>query len=313
MTLRSNTSKVLCLNLLLFLACSKGADTGDSGQYVDTPGNTIPSTPLSCPTSEAEEELGTLTSPELNEVSGVIHSPINDGVLWVHNDSGDDPRIFGITETGELLVTLNFSGTERGDFEDIAMGELMYVGDVGDNRLVRESVFVFGVTEPDIVFDETPYVQDVVVESYELTYPNEPKNVEAMWVDPTNDDIYLLTKVVNMPAEVYLKAAPHLDGSTTELELVASLDFSIAPLIGVATGADMSRNGTMIVVRAYIGSWVWLREPGESVAEALEKPPCKVEVPIERQSESIGFHSDGSGLFSISEGEGEPVYFVPFD
>jgi hypothetical protein len=313
MTLSSNTSLVFCLNLLTFLSCSKGAEVGDSGQYADTSVNSIPSTPLSCPTSEEEDELGTLTSPDLDEVSGVIHSPSNDGVLWVHNDSGDSPRIFGITEAGELLVTLNFAETERGDFEDIAMGELIYVGDVGDNGLVRDSVFVYGVTEPEVALGEAPYEQEVVVESYELTYPNEPKNVEAMWVDPTNDDIYLLTKVVNIPAEVYRKAAPHLDGSTTELELVASLDFSIAPLIGMATGADMSRNGTMIVVRGYIGSWVWLREPGESVPEALEKAPCQVVVPIERQSESIGFHSDGSGLFSISEGEGEPVYFIPFD
>jgi len=295
------------------ISCSKGDVIVDTTSPIDTSQETaVEVVPLTCPISEIEETMGSLVAPVLNEVSGVVHSELNDGLLWVHNDSGDSPRIFGITEEGELIVTLNFSGVGAGDFEDIAFGELLYVGDVGDNAGVRESVFVYGVHEPDVEVGLGQYQEDIDVETYELTYPDGPENVEAMWVDPYNDDIYLLAKVTNQPAGVYRKSAPHLDGSTTELELVASLDFSIPPLVGLATGADMSRDGTMIVVRGYIGSWVWLRDVGETVTDALAKPPCQVLVPAERQSESIGFNVDGTGLYSISEGAGEAVYFIPF-
>ena len=306
---RKKVSHILSVPIL-FIGCSGDIETNDTVLPVDT---ATVYTPLVCPVSDIEEELGVLTSPALNEVSGVVHSTNNEGLLWVHNDSGDAPRIFGIGFDGTLVVTLNLADTPAGDFEDIAVGELIYVGDVGDNGHVRESVFVYGVAEPDVILDNGPYEVEIEVETYELTYPNEPGNVEAMWVDPTTDDIYLLTKVLNTPAEVYLKAAPHIDGSTTELELVTTLDFSVDPLIGLATGADMSRDGAMIVVRGYIGSWIWLREPWESVVEALAKTPCEVSVPIERQSESIGFHSDRTGLFSISEGAGEPVFYIPFE
>ena len=40
---------------------------------------------------------------------GIIASRTQRGVLWSHNDHGDDARIFALSETGEDLGNLRYS------------------------------------------------------------------------------------------------------------------------------------------------------------------------------------------------------------
>ena len=39
----------------------------------------------------------------ISEMSGLTRSHNYPGVYWVHNDSGDDPRVFSISGEGELI------------------------------------------------------------------------------------------------------------------------------------------------------------------------------------------------------------------
>ncbi|HNT88181.1 MAG TPA: WD40 repeat domain-containing protein, partial [Candidatus Hydrogenedentes bacterium] len=41
--------------------------------------------------------------PALTEISGLLDSRQNPGVFWVHNDSGDAPRLYALSHTGEHL------------------------------------------------------------------------------------------------------------------------------------------------------------------------------------------------------------------
>ncbi|MEZ6192975.1 MAG: hypothetical protein R3C45_17010 [Phycisphaerales bacterium] len=45
-----------------------------------------------------------MTHPPLNELSGIVRSRAYPGVWWVHNDSGDEPRLFAINAEGRLVM-----------------------------------------------------------------------------------------------------------------------------------------------------------------------------------------------------------------
>ena len=81
-----------------------------------------------------------LKNPDLGEVSGMVASRSNPGFFWVHNDSGDEPRIFLIDKELNIKMTCSLEGATNRDWEDIAIGpgsvdgkNYLYIGDIGDN------------------------------------------------------------------------------------------------------------------------------------------------------------------------------------
>jgi hypothetical protein len=91
------------------------------------------------------EVLGTITDRRLSEISGITASRRADDVWWIHNDSGDVPRIFAINSTGKVLGEYRVVGAVNEDWEDIASGPAadlspaLYIADIGDNYLKRDS------------------------------------------------------------------------------------------------------------------------------------------------------------------------------
>jgi len=64
----------------------------------------------------------------------------NAGVLWIHNDSGDGPRLFAVDRSGMLLGTYTLQGASADDerhnaealFVDPASGDLFIVTKSGE-------------------------------------------------------------------------------------------------------------------------------------------------------------------------------------
>lgn len=50
------------------------------------------------------QDTATVTHPPLNELSGIARSRAYPGIWWVHNDSGDEPRLFAIDAEGRLVM-----------------------------------------------------------------------------------------------------------------------------------------------------------------------------------------------------------------
>ena len=48
-------------------------------------------------------DQGEVKNPAINEASGIVASRKNPGVLWTHNDSGNDAKIYAISTSGETL------------------------------------------------------------------------------------------------------------------------------------------------------------------------------------------------------------------
>ncbi len=267
--------------------------------------------PGSCPTFAAPDTLGTITDPRLDELSGVVLSRRQPGVLWAHNDSGAGPTLYALDSEGELLAEVELEGAEAVDWEDIALGpgpeagvDYLYVGDIGDNRRRRSSVTIYRLAEPDV--REGSGTLRRRAEPLLLHYDKRPANAEALLVDPEDGTIYVLTKDGGAAA-LYRE-----EGGV--LRYVQAVDAGEEALV---TAADISADGRRIALRTYNRGYLWRRGPGESIADALGRPPCPIGVAEEPQGEAIALDPAAPRLITLSEsrdqgGGGVPIHSLAF-
>jgi hypothetical protein len=263
--------------------------------------------------------MGTLEDDAIAEASGLAPSHVNDGIWYVHNDSGNDPRGYALAESGALVTTLVFDGPSEVDWEDMEVGpgptegaSYLYFADIGDNDLARENIVVIRALEPSIDPDSVEDEIDVDFETLVLEYPDGPHNAETLLLDPDTLDLFIVTKGDVAGSEVYAARAPHSTDSVNALEPVATLPFGVAPLTGdtLATSGDISPDGRQILLRTYDSAFWWARPAGASIEQVLSTAPCPVPVAVEEQGEAIAFSPDGESYVSVSEGEGAELFRV---
>jgi len=73
--------------------------------------------------------------------------------------------------------------------------------------------------------------------------------------------------------------------------------------------AAISKTGDEILIKSYTQIFYWKKSSGESMAHCLQQTPVRAAYQPEDKGEAICWATDGSGYFTTSEGEGEPVYF----
>jgi hypothetical protein len=264
-----------------------------------------PATPV-CPSFGEPVAIGQVPSPPASEVSGLA---VGVDRIWVHNDSGEGPEVFRLDQDGALRASFTLTGALAVDFEDMARGPgpdgqtWLYIGDIGDNLMARQSISVWRFREPE--GDGGP----IDAERLELRYPDGPKDAETLLVDPEDGALYVVTKVADGRSGVYQLLVP-VPGLHT-LVLVDVLEFGTEPLgqTTLVTGGDLGSAG--LVLRTYLtAAFVWPAAPGDRLPELLEREPCEVEIAPEPQGEAIGWSPDG--LITISEGEDPAVNLVPW-
>ena len=298
-----------------------GNSSGGTGGTAGTPaggtgGNSGSSTTQhpDCPEFNEGTESGTVASSAIVEASGIVASRRNEGVLWVHNDSGDSPpRVFAMSTSGADLGTYNIVGVSAFDWEDLAADDqYLYLADIGDNAEIRPNVTVYRVPEPVVSAEQATVVVEVQgAETLQLEYPDGPHNAETLLVDPVSADLFIVAKAPDGISGVYRDPAPHSPDKLTVLERVATLPFSSDTLPGIAltTGGDISPAGDAVLIRTYNSAFLWRRPEGASLAAAFDTVPCPVPLRIEPQGEAIGFDADGSGYFTVSEREHQPIWY----
>ena len=260
-----------------------------------------------CPDEGSPEDLGTLEDDEVDELSGIAVSRLDPTVYWVHEDGDESDRLLAVDAEGAVLSEQGLPD-EIDDLEDISAvvdpqtgTPTLFLADTGDNDEERDNAAVWVVAEPD------PWIDgELVPLRMELTYPDGPVDAESLLVDPLTMDLYLLTKESD-EARVYVKRAPHDDEGPFEVEALgtwSSLDF-------MASGGDVSADGTRVVVRGYSShARVWMRDGYLPLEAAFDEDPCTVDIRSEEQGEGVAFTADGAGLVTVSEGEDPSVSYV---
>ncbi|MCX8054007.1 MAG: hypothetical protein N3B12_09375 [Armatimonadetes bacterium] len=263
------------------------------------------------PRFAAPVSRGKVQCDSLTEASGMAASRKNQDVLWIHNDSGDSARVFAISTTGAQLGVYCLLGAAAIDWEDMAVGpgpvpgeSYLYIGDIGDNNAVRTTVSVYRVPEPTVSATQEPVTVNLNgVEKFTLKYEDGPRDAEVLMVDPTNGDLYILSKRVDRSKVYRVPAAELVSGSTITMHAVAQLPW------GWATGGDISPDGKEILVRGYSNASLWRRPPGGNLWEAFGGEYYSVPLPHQPQGEAICFDSNGSGYYTTSEGAHQPIYY----
>lgn len=268
---------------------------------------TIDVLPPACQVAEASLMWGHVDDPALSELSGIVASRLDPDAYWVHEDSGNSPVLTAIDMWGATLGTWDIPESMP-DFEDLEATvdpetgvSMLFLGDIGNNGHDRGEVSVWVAEEPDPRSDGTldPFRMG-------LDYPNwESLDSETLLVDPLTMDVYIVTKEYEGPSKLFVKRAPHEEGSFV-LE-----DLGEMPVEITATAGDVSFDGTRIVVRDYSPTaYVWMRDGYRPLEDAFDQLPCEIEIHSEPQGEAVAFTLDGAGIVTLSEGGQEPLYYI---
>jgi hypothetical protein len=257
-------------------------------------------------------EVGRFDSQKITECSGLVVSRKNPGVLWVHNDSGDGARLFAVKEGGSLRGIFRLARAESKDWEDLALGpcrdpgkECLYVGDIGDNMRHRRKIQIYRVEEPTVPLDGPPVRKKLKgTERFDCTYPDGPHDAETLFVDPIDGTPYLVTKERgSAAASVYCFPATSTREEEVTLEKVATL-----PSRSSLTAGDITRDGSMIVLRDYFFAYEYFRPRGGRISEAFNFPAHRLPLKTEEQGESLGISPSCTAIYTASEGVEAPIH-----
>ncbi|HMA64982.1 MAG TPA: hypothetical protein VKO63_07290 [Chitinispirillaceae bacterium] len=260
-------------------------------------------------------DCGSIDANEINEASGIAASRLNAGILWVHNDSGDKNRIFALNTSGRLCGTVYLNGVEARDWEDIAVGpgpdsgvSYVYIAETGDNKARYDEKRIFRFREP-LIDSSKSAIADTVsnVETIRFRYADGKRDAEALMVDPLTRDCYIVTKR-EMNVRVYKLPFPQDTMKTVTLKYLDTLDLS------VIVAADISTDGTEIIMKNYHEVLYWKMKPKDTIKKTIKRKPLKLPYVKESQGEAVCFSADGSGYFTIGEKkkhEACHLYFYP--
>ena len=293
-----------------------------------------------CPQFATPVVTGQLTDSRWTDISGLAASRRNPGVFWFHNDggpgAGGSGDFFAVNREGRLLAdfrlngvnTLQAGGEGRVDIEDVAVGPAdsngethLYFGDIGGNLYStgRNELRVFRVREPQVSLTGSSTGIAVITdyETFKVSYPDGIRgDAETLMVD-TNGDIYIVTKApTSGTSRVYLTAAPHLNGSVTTLEQVATLQFGSGSLPGnrSATAGDISVDGDEALIRSYSNVFMWIKPPGMTWGDAFASvSPCTLPAAQGGGYEAVAFDYTGTHYYDTYDSQGSTGAMEPLN
>jgi len=324
-------SAVLVAGLLVAGCSGSDSDDGGGGDSDDAGGSTTTTTAASTTTTVAgptaaevcaDATLDPASPPvaeaDITEASGLAASRENPGVLWMHNDSGGDPEVFAVGLDGAARGRFALEGAEATDWEDMALGpgpgpdddvDELYLGDIGDNDSQRDDVTVYRVAEPTVADGDAGDRALGDVQSLTLTYADGARDAETLLADPVTGDLFVVSKQWDgSPAGVYRIPADAVAAPTDAPVTMERTADATVPAGELATGGDISADGSLIAIRTYQSVLLWDRAPDQTVGEALAGEPCKSAATSEMQGEAVAILPDATGYITVSEGQNPPLH-----
>ena len=234
----------------------------------------------------------------LREVSGISRSKRFDDVFWVHNDSGDEARVFAINRQGDVIHPefLPYHGQQprpgrspwpghaielaaHYDWEDIASdADWLYIADTGNNGNARRDLGIYKVPQfnPRVIEKTraTGYIPVAYPDQQFFPAENWHYDSEALFVDA--GQLYLITKhriagqigAFEPGGDLYRLT----DAASSQPNKLKQVD-SLSSLFMV-TGAELSPNGASLAVLGARNLWLfprpssgdaWLSGPHQSL------------------------------------------------
>lgn len=254
--------------------------------------------------------------PPIDENSGMVASATYPGVIWVHNDSGDDARFFAIDVDGKVIMPDFVAGRFRRDdetgdrppfpgiivdlatnhdWEDIArIDDRLYLADVGNNGNHRRDMGVYEVHEPNprATVRTRPLRWLPVVYPDQTEFPGTTRwHFDCEAVFGYLGKLYFLTKhrapgqlhVPESGTNLYRMDTWHTDRPNVLTKVDSSEDMG-----GWVTAADLSPDGQTLAVlcQAPVAS-VWLFDTPSRGDQFLQSRARRLILRGARQAEAI--------------------------
>jgi len=280
---------------------------------------------LLAPLALADDTLELITRldhPALTEVSGMTASGWPD-VFWLHNDSGDEARLFAIDSQGDVLMPgylasryqnepwpgLQILNAWNVDWEDItrAPDGTVFVTDLGNNGNSRRDLGIYVLNEPNPL----AIAQSRALSFLPVRYPDQLQFPAKLWhfdceaVFHADGTLYFLTKH-RKPGEIVGwetgSKLYRLDTRFNDQDNVLT-EVSQSPELALATAADLSADQTHLAVLTYLGVWLY-RKPAEG-DDWLSGQSRYISLPREqlKTSEAMTWSSENTLLIANEEGD----------
>jgi hypothetical protein len=237
------------------------------------------------PPATAAEATFTIAEPALTSVTGMARDLTNSLFWMVQAGAEDATTVFGLDDTGSTVASQTFQAASPNATAVAWYADLLYIADIGDPALERESVTVHG-----IAVSEPALGKEVPSSAWQLVYPDGPHDAEALLVDPTGRLV-----VITTGADAAFYAAPD-DLNAEQPALLQRL--STAPS-GITDGLFLSDR--LIAVRTSTAILTVDADTYEVTAEA----------PITTPGEGLALSADGTALVVSGRGPQATVATCP--
>jgi len=223
-----------------------------------------------------DDVLFAFSDPTISEASAL--TPLGKGLYATTNDSGDSGRVFTVDSRGDTVGVTHWAA-DPVDVEGLAPagGNHVWVGDIGDNNSVWDSVRIAKVRVGRGDRTVSPTV-------YELVYPDGPHNAESLLAGP-DGRVFVATKDWGGGR---LYAVPKRLDPDRPNRLK-----EVAPVIPMATDGAFFPDGKHLVVRGYYSATIY-DWPSMDRAGSFRTPD-------QEQGEAIGVTAKGEVVVT-SEG-----------
>ena len=284
----------------------------------------LSSNSVSCPEISLPVITGKVTSEEVNEASGLVHSQKSRDILWTLNDSEGPPTIYALALDGTLVGSLTLDGASNIDWEAIEIAtcprrcidnsnHCLYIGDIGDNLGTRSAIDIYIVPEPSKSELDQFFVSTTNWTKQSFRYPNHMKlDSEAMIIDPSTKDLFLISKSSQSKAKVFVGSLEQDDDEFLK-------DLGIQMPIYVVTDASLSITDeflTRIVFRSRTDCIMYQGSHSTTVKDILKMDPddyCELSlVNLKSQGEAIALNPNGQSYQILSEGVNQDLVQFQF-
>lgn len=185
--------------------------------------------------------------PELREISGLVYIGAS---IWAHNDSGGEPALYEVDDTGKITGKLTLSNAGNVDWEDVASdNEFVYIGDFGNNRGHRTDLVIYKISLEDLQLkghiSETGEIRFIYGDQELTKEQKRDHNFDCEALISAGDSLMIFTKNRgDLMTRIY--KLPKTDGNYT-LQPFACIDAG-----GLVTGADYHEPSGRLALVGYL-------------------------------------------------------------
>lgn len=241
---------------------------------------------------------------KIRESSGLVQ--LNNKSIWTIEDHGNKDEIYQVDFEGKLLNELKVKNAKNEDWEDLAKDEKgnVYIADTGNNNRDRKDLVIYKIPNPEIEPGDK-----IDAEKIEFYFSDQKKFIpkkeeleydcEAIFYH--NKFLYLITKNRSRPfnGEARIYKLPAQKG-TYKAEFVGAFKTCDEPNTCIVTSADISQDGTKIVLLGYGKLWVFSEFTWDNFTKGMMQT---IDLGATTQLESVSFKPNSNTSLLLTDEE----------